>query len=188
MSGLSWVSEFFQFLGSLVPRLAIVRATHGAVKFVHGSKVKELKPGLHIYWPFLTDFLEIATARTTYNFSEQVVMTVDERPLAVSGVLVYQVSDVVKALSQSYDVEDTIGDVGCTAIMETLSGDELKDLMERQRSGELGKSLTKMCRSRLHPFGVKVVSAALTDFSTCQVLKIMGGAGSPAVISPESEE
>jgi regulator of protease activity HflC (stomatin/prohibitin superfamily) len=188
MGGLSWLSEFFQFLGSLVPRLAVVRATHGAVKFVRGSNVKELKPGLHVYWPFITDFLEIPTARTTYNFSEQVVMTVDEKPLAVSGVLVYQISDVVKALSQSYDVEDTIGDVGCTAIMETLSGSNLKELMEGQRDGELCKTLTRTTRSRLHPFGVKVISAALTDFATCTVLKIMGGTGAPAVISPEVEE
>lgn len=188
MSGFEWLSEFFQFLGSLFPRLAIVRATHGAVKFVHGNKVKELKPGLHVYWPFLTDFLEIPTARTTYNFSEQVVMTVDEKSLAVSGVLVYQITDVVKALSKSYDVDDTIGDIGNTAIMETLSGKKLKDLMEAQRSGELTKELTKTCRSRLCQFGVKVISAALTDFSTCQVLKIMGGAGAPAVLSANPEE
>lgn len=181
---MGWLSDFIQTFISFFPHLLQVRATHGAVKFVHGKKVVELKPGLHWYWPIVTEILEIPTARTTYNFDTQVILTSDGKPLAVSAVLVYRVSDVVAALSQSHDVDDTIGDVGNSAITRVLSGKSLEDLMAEQRKGTLQGELTGMCSEGLEPFGIDVESASLTDFSTCMVIKTLGGSP-PAILSPE---
>ena len=56
-----------------------------------------------------------------------------------------------------------------------------------QSAGDLVKTLTKNCRRRLSPFGVRVHSCALTDFSTCTVLNTLGSAAAPAVPGFEEE-
>lgn len=182
---MGWLSEFISTFVSFFPHLLKVRATHGAVKFVHGKKVVELKPGLHWYWPLVTEVLEIPTARTTYNFDTQVILTRDAKPLAVSAVLVYRVVDVVAALSQSYDVDDTVGDVGNSSITRVLSGKTLDEVLESQREGNLQDELTEMCSEELSEFGIEVEAAALTDFSTCMVIKTLGNA--PAIVPVAAE-
>jgi len=177
VSGFEWLSELAGFVGSLFPRLVIVKKTHAAVKFVRGAKVVELVPGVHFYWPLVTEYLEIPRVRQTVNLSTQVVLTHDRKPVAASGIIVYEVSDAVKALSNSYDVDDTIGDVGLTAVATVLATHTLAELLETFREGDLTRELTKTCRSRLYQFGVKVRQCALTDLSTCQVVTLLGQGG-----------
>jgi hypothetical protein len=150
VSGFEWLGELANFVRSLFPQLAVVKQTHCAVKFVRGSKVKELKPGLHVYWPCVTEYLEMPRVRQTVNLATQVILTHERKPVATSGIVVYEVADAVKALSKSFDVEDTIGDT---------------------------TELTKACRARLYQFGIKVKVCALTDLSTTQVVTLLGQTG-----------
>lgn len=177
MSGFEWLSQFAEFIASLFPRLLVIRETHAAVKFVRGHRVKEMRPGLHVYWPLVTEYLEMPKVRQTINLNTQVVLTHDRKALAVSGIVVYEVQDAVKALSKSYDVDDTIGDVALTAVATVISQHTLGELMELQREGDLSTELTKACRARLYQFGIKIKSCALTDFAVSQVVTLLGQTG-----------
>jgi regulator of protease activity HflC (stomatin/prohibitin superfamily) len=170
---LEWLSRLIDSFLSWIPRLVHVKRTHGAVIFT-GANSKEWKPGLHLYWPLISEYIELPVVRQTHNAATQVVLTDEGQSLAVSAVIVYEISDVMAALSASYEVEDTIGDVSLTSVMEVIAGEPLKELAAKQKDGRLAHELTLKARKRLRPFGVKVQAASLTDFSTCQVVKHLG--------------
>jgi len=60
-----WLGDIFQNLLKVIPALVIVPVTHAGIAFVHGHRIKEWKPGLHIYWPVVTAYKTIAVVRQT---------------------------------------------------------------------------------------------------------------------------
>lgn len=170
---LDWLSKLIDSALSWVPRIVHIKRTHRAVVFT-GAGAKEWAPGIHIYWPIISEYLELPVVRQTHNAPTQVVMTAAGKPLAISGVIVYEISDIMAALSHTFEVEDTIGDVSLTAIVEVLAGENLREVCAKLKSGVLSNELTKRARRRLKPFGVKVLSVNLSDFVCCTVIKHLG--------------
>jgi len=169
----AWIGQIMEWLGRWIPQIQIVRATHGGVKFVRGRKVKEMKPGMHIYWPLTTEVSILPTARQTHNLVTQVMMTKDRKQVVVGGVIIYTITNIVDALSENWDVSDTISDITQTALMAVVTAWTFDELISKITT-DLEKELTSATRERLRPYGVKVHKCALTDFSTCRVLKLLG--------------
>jgi regulator of protease activity HflC (stomatin/prohibitin superfamily) len=169
----SWLSQIFEAVLSFVPRRVIVRATHRGVKWRMFKGPRELKPGVRWYWPLITEIEVIVVARQTLNTAQQSLLTADGKEIVVGGVAVYSINDVVKAIGErNYDVDDTVNDIIQAAIVEVLTAWNLEDLIGCMP--DLERDLTKVCRRQLRQYGVYVHRAALTDFSTCPSMNIMG--------------
>lgn len=185
---MDWFRTLIDILFIWCPRRIQIKTTHGAVKYVRDDAV-ELKPGCHWYWPWTSSYIEFPTALQTHNLPTQSVLIshgVDDQadvvPVAVSGVIVYRVVDILAALSHSFEVEDTINDVGLAAIMEVLVGQEQHDLMMRLKDGRLTGELTEMTGKRLAQYGIDVVRCSLTDFTTCTPILSLGEGGVAAPV------
>ncbi len=161
---MTWLVEIFDRLLSIVPRIELVCAYECGIKFGRGGRVKRLDPGLHIYWPLMSEVVKHPTARTTMNLPMQTLIT-KGGPYAVSAALVYKMTDPVKAYTENYDIDDTIMDVALVAVAEVICEEETDDL------GKIGKSLTTIARRRLKPFGVHVERCSLTDIAPCRVIR-----------------
>lgn len=174
MGFLTWLNDIVQALLQFVPRLVIVRATHGGVKWRWGRYVKEMKPGWHWYWPLTTDVEVIVTARQTYNTHPQALMTSDMKQVVVGGVIIYKIPDIVQAIGErNWDVDTTINDIAQAAIVEVVTKWKLDDLLH-EISGKVEADLTDACKKQLRQFGVSVRRAALNNFSVCRSLNILG--------------
>lgn len=172
-----WLANFIEILFIWVPRRVQIKTTHGAVKFVR-DKAFELKPGCHWYWPWTSTVTEIAIAEQTHNLPTQAIeLSGCTKPLAVSGVIVYSVTDTLAALSKSFEVDDTINDVGLAAVMEVVGSKKKSDLLKERQGGDLTKALTTMTRRRLKRYGIHVERCSLTDFTTCMPILNMGEGG-----------
>lgn len=182
---MDWLSKLCDILFVWCPRRFQVKATHGAVKFVR-DKAVALGPGCHWYWPWTSTYIEIAVAEQTHNLPTQAIENNGAKPLAVSGVIVYKITDVLAALSYAYEVEDTINDVGLTAIMEVVGVRGRAKLKDDLKKGALTRELTKMTRRRLKRYGVHVERCSLTDFTSCLPILNLGEGG--AVPVPTSDE
>lgn len=172
-----WILELIEAFGSLFPRLHHVRKTHQAVKFKSGKAVP-LGPGLHWYWPIVSEVEELVVVRQTLNLATQAVSAACGRTLALSGVVVYEISDIEKALCKSHDIEETASDVALCCVVEALQTVTYNELQKLLASGDLTELLTKRARSRLRPFGVRVLSCSLTDFSPCLTLRLFSDGSS----------
>jgi regulator of protease activity HflC (stomatin/prohibitin superfamily) len=176
------ISQFFNFIISFLPRYTIIKTTHAAVKFVMGNKVVVLthengikllnrkfrivNTGIHIYWPLVSEIIPWPTKRQTTRLEKQILTTKDGKTVIVTGIVVYEVDDVLKLLTNTWDHEDTIKDYATVIIQKSITGnnfDQIKDI-----------NFTRPLRSNLRAFGVKVIRVNLCDFATGNPLLHMG--------------
>lgn len=173
MGAFDWIGELVDWLVSLIPHLEICRANHAGVKFVKGKKPVIIKPGLFLYWPVVTEIELLPTARQTMNLESQTLTTKDDKIVTISAVVIYHIDDVVKAIVDTWDIEDTISDVALKANVEAITGRTFAQA-RKELTGKVEKDITQMCRRELKPFGIKVVKATLTDFAETDVIRLVG--------------
>ena len=182
----AWLGHIAEWFGAFIPRVKIVRATHGGVRFRNGKSASEIKPGIIVYWPIVTEVDIIPVARQTHNLPSQSLLTKDGKTVVVGGVVVYAIQDVVAAISKNWDVSETINDITMVAITQVITSHTLEYLQENLVGGVIAQ-LTRETRRRLRPFGVKVYRTALTDFSTCMVIKNIGGGNRGTILTRNQE-
>lgn len=176
-SAFAWIGSIVEWFGNFIPRVKIVRSTHGGLRFRRGKIVREIKPGLCVYLPLITEVEIIPVARQTHNLPSQSLLTKDGKQVVVGGVVVYAVKDVVACLSRNWDVSATIDDVTMCCISTIITTHDLEYLLANLTT-TVQTALTKETRRKLSPFGVRVYRTALTDFSTCLVVKNIGSGSS----------
>jgi regulator of protease activity HflC (stomatin/prohibitin superfamily) len=170
----AWLSQIVEAMLQLVPRRVIIRATERGVKWSLWREPKEMRPGIRIYWPLITDIEVTVVARQTINLPTQSLMTKDGKTVVAGGVVIYKISDIVKAIgSLNWSPEDTAGDITQAAIVEVVAKWNC-DALLANISGKVEEQLTNTCRKQLRQFGVYVNRAALVDFSTVNQLNHSG--------------
>ncbi len=169
-----WLNQLIEAFYKLFPRIIVVRATHGGVKWVCGNRVKPLLPGLHIYWPLTTDAEIIVTARQTLAIPDQVLTTKDGKKVSVKTLVVYRIRDVVHAIGRvNFDVDTTVNDLTQSAVMRVVAIHTYDEIVAGIADDSLTETLTHAVRRELRQFGVYVVRSKLVDFAECRVLKLM---------------
>lgn len=168
---LSWLSETMNALRAFFPRREIVRNTHGGVRWSLWRKPREVKSGVRWYWPLITDMDIIPTARQPTSLPIQSLTTIDGTEVAVSGTLACHITNVLQAIGErNYDIDETIAERAKVAIAKIVMNSKYEDLLV----DDVEAALTNECRNQLRRYGVQVDNAALTDFTTCRPLNLIG--------------
>lgn len=170
--GLSWLGELIALLGSLIPRFYHLNCTKVAVTITRGKHVKALSPGLIFFWPFWTNlFYRIANVQTI-NLPSKAIITKDMKTVVVGGVIRYRVTDAIKAIIDTYDVDESIVDEALAAVCAFVADRTLSEVQYCRC--EAYENLTQSVRAAVERYGVYVERAQLTDFSPCVVLHHTG--------------
>lgn len=172
-SAFAWIGSIVEWFGNFIPRVKIVRSTHGGLRFRRGKIVREIKPGLCIYLPLITEVEIMPVARQTHNLPSQSLLTKDGKQVVVGGVVVYAIADIVACLSRNWDVSDTISDITMLAIAEVVTKHDLAHLLDKL-TDKIQTELTRVTRRKLAVYGVKVYRVGVTDFSTCMTIRNVG--------------
>jgi len=173
-SAFAWLNQLFQAFYQLFPRILIVRATHGGVKWVRGKHVKLLAPGLHVYWPLVTDVEVVVTARQTLAIPDQVMATKDGKKVVVKTLVVYKIPDPVRAIGRvNWDCDTTINDLTQSAVIRVIATHTYEEIMTGIRDESLTKTLTQETRRELRQFGVYINRCKVVDFADCKVYKLL---------------
>ena len=172
-SALSWLGDIARGLLRFIPRVEIIAPTHEAVKFIRGGKVKKIESGrMSMYWPLTTEFHKIPVRRQTVNLVTQYLVTRDDKTVALSGIVVYEVTDVVKLLTETYDYDDTIIDFSLASIKEVVCKSDYEEI--KNTPIKIDDLLKKKLEEELEYFGIKVVKVTLTDLVPCKVIATLG--------------
>ena len=166
-----WLSELFDWIVQVVPRLVIVRSTHRGVKFVRGKHLKLVEPGLCWYWPLVTEIVVLAVSRQTMNLPTQRLVTNDGKRIITSAVVVYVISDAIQAVGKSWDYDETVRDVSMASIASIVTSRKYPDLVEGL-ADVVRKDLTIACRQGLMKYGIRVQRCLLTDFCPANVIAL----------------
>ena len=178
-----WLGEIFSAILEFVPRREIIRATHKGVSFKRGKKVIPLGPGITWYWPFWTEISTYPSVEQSLNLPDQNLTTKDLETVTVSGVVFYSISDIVKALSAQWDLEDTMSDRSMGVIADIVCDITFQEINENRK--QLNSKMTSLIRRTLKPYGIHVIDARLTDFAKGKVIAVVGGGN--AIVDSEDE-
>lgn len=179
--GLEWLNDVMRWLGRWLPHWDVCEPTHAGVKFRaslirSGVRTTEIKPGLYWYWPVTTRAYVIPVVRQSVDLPSQSLDTIDGVSMLVSTALVYEVVDVVQALTKNYDVGDTIKEIGAASAVESVVGRKHKDLRDAFADGLIEKELKSAARKLLKPYGIKVIDARFTDCAHHTCIRTEGSA------------
>lgn len=170
----SWLGQIFEAILQFVPRRVIVRATEGGVKWSLWREPKEMKPGIRIYWPLISDIQIGTVARDSFNTPTQPLQTRDGKEVLAGGVVVFHVNDVIQAWGkQNVDPANTAQDIVQAVIADVISRHTHKYILE-EMCGKVEKEITDKARKQLRQFGVYVSRAGLAAFSTTRCLHLSG--------------
>ena len=175
MHAFDWLSDFTHLLVSLIPRLVVIRQTHAGVIFRRGL-AKKVGPGIHLYWPILSECVQVCTVRQSLNLSYQCLLTVDGQAIVVAAIVVYRIENAFLALTETDNAQDTIHDVSMSAIRRVVNGCTFSEVQKNTTAK--GNSLDAMLRKRLQAdlstYGVAIDRAFLSDLSKPIILRHLG--------------
>lgn len=167
-----WVSQFFDHLLSAFPRGVKIRSTHRGVKWPFCGNPVELKPGIRFYWPLFDELEVIVVARQTDDLPPQTLTLKDGTTVAVAGLTIYEINDVVAAYGQrNWDVTSTVRDLSMAAIAEVVTKLEKEDLKQLSK---INSRITRRVRAWAAEYGVKVERCRLVEVSVARTIRHLG--------------
>lgn len=172
MDAFAWIGQIFDWFGKFIPRWIIINRTEGGVKYVRGRDVRVMAPGIHWYWPAITEVDTYPTARQADRLQTQTMCTTDDKTIIVGGLLVYQVEEIGKLLPMTFEPAVAIKDIALSAIHDVCCAMDWPTLKLEQRKGTLDTKLKNAAQKMLSEYGVRVVKLMLTDLAPCRVLKL----------------
>jgi regulator of protease activity HflC (stomatin/prohibitin superfamily) len=170
MNALSWLGDIIEWFGMFIPRIIHVKATEEGVMYTR-SKYSKIGPGIHIYLPLWSDYYTYPSKRNTLDLPAQILMTIDKKSIYIEVAVVYSISDIVKALVETYDLEDTIRDVAQGCVKKIVTSYSLEEIREDQEG--VDELLTEEIRTELSSYGINVMKGFLTNISDVKVFRVI---------------
>lgn len=177
-----WLDELFRGIFKFIPRIVLVRTTHEGVAFVFGRYQRIITShnglfgtGIHLFWPIICEVDIVPIKRQTTRLAKQCLNTKDRRQVGLCGILVYEVVDTEKLLTECFDYEDTICDIGLYLIKEIVSGLSYDELLDPK----IDQLLTRRMKTVMRGFGVKVIRFTLSDVVSMRVHGLWGVGNEP---------
>lgn len=166
-----WLNKLYEIIAQFFPKWVIFDPREGGVKFVKGRPV-ELKPGrIHWYWPVTTTIDQYPVVRQTDQLIAQTMETTDGITFVAQGIVVYDVPNVVKLLTECQHSVKLIQDISATEVHAVLCEFTWADLKQEQRKGTLDTKLKNALKKPLEEYGVRVIKCMLTDLARVRVTK-----------------
>lgn len=170
MEALNWIGQIVEWIGKFIPRILHIKAIEEGVMYTR-SKYKKIGPGIHIYLPIWSDYYTYPIKRNTLDLPAQILLTKDTKSVYIEVCVVYSINDIVKALVETYDLEDTIRDIAQGCVKKIVSNANLEDLQKEQTKTD--SLLTKELKEELHGYGINVKNGFLTNISNVRVYRII---------------
>lgn len=194
---LGWLGRLFDSLMTVIPKIVLVNPIEGAVLFrnsryivnithdngifvpvfflAHGWMpcVRLERSGVHIYWPLVSEVLDvIPVRRQTVALGDQWLTTKDRKTLGVRTIIAYEISDAVLVLTTTWGYENVLEDYAKMAVKTVLVQLDFATIMDK--SLEADRELTKLIKKELKPFGIGVLAVRLESLVECQVFGVQG--------------
>lgn len=159
-----WLGSIFDLLLSLFPHLITVDANQIGVKFPRGKRRKILFPGLHWYWPLVTNEpVVITTAVGTIELDAQSLTAKDGWPVRVAmivkGHVMSDEESAYRSLVETDDIGDAMNDIAlraCGPIVQSRTFDEFCAMIE---DGSFESLITERIRVDAAEHGYHVLRA-----------------------------
>jgi regulator of protease activity HflC (stomatin/prohibitin superfamily) len=140
-----------------------------ALKFRFGKYVKTLKPGFRWIIP-VVETVQIVDIRViTINILSQEVMTEDNVPCRIDGVLFFKILDPEKAVLEVEDYHFAIAQLAQAALRDVCGKAELDTILSRRE--EMGQSIKEIVEKETEEWGIVIEDVKIKDIELPENMK-----------------
>lgn len=161
---LGGIALFIFFAG-----LRVVNQYQRAVKFRLGRYVKTLQPGLRWIIPIIDKIMKVDIRVITTDIPSQEVITKDNVPMKVNGVVFFKVINSEKAVLEVEEYKYAISQLAQSALRDMTGKAELDSVLAKRE--EIGNQIQKIVDKETDPWGIKVTDVKIKDIELPENMK-----------------
>lgn len=149
--------------------IRIIQQYETGVVFQLGKYSRTLNPGLNFIIPILEYARVIDMRISTHDIPEQQVITKDNVPVSINGVVYFKVEDAQTAVIKVQNYTYAVSQYAQAALRDVVGGMTLDDLLaERQK---IGDEIEEIIQKEAKAWGLQVTAIKLQDVNMPEDLK-----------------
>lgn len=155
----------------LLSGIRIIFEYKRALKFRFGKYITILKPGFKWIIP-LVETIQIVDIRViTINILSQEVMTEDNVPCSIDGVVFFRINDPEKAVLQVEEYNYAITQLSQAALRDVCGKVELDTILSKRE--EMGKNIKSIVEEETREWGIEIIGMKIKDIQLPENMKRM---------------
>ena len=153
----------------LLSGVRIVFEYKRALKFRFGQYAGTLHPGLRWIIPFIETAQFVDVRVITINVDSQEVMTEDNVPCRIDGVLFYRIDNPEKAVLEVEDYHYAISQLASAALRDVCGKAELDIILSKRE--EIGDNIRRIVEKETFEWGISISDVKIKDIELPENMK-----------------
>jgi regulator of protease activity HflC (stomatin/prohibitin superfamily) len=155
----------------LMAGIRIIFEYKRALKFRFGKYVKTLQPGLRWIIPFVETIQKVDIRVITIKIVSQEVMTEDNVPCSIDGVVFFQITDPEKAVLEVEEFSFAITQLSQAALRDVCGKVELDTILSKRE--EMGKNIKTIVEGETRRWGIEIIDVKIKDIQLPENMRRM---------------
>lgn len=155
----------------LIGGIRIIYEYKRALKFRFGKYIKILNPGFRWVIPFVETLQVVDIRVITINIVSQEVMTEDNVPCSIDGVVFFRILDPEKAVLEVEEYHFAITQLAQAALRDVCGKVELDTILSKRE--EMGNNIKKIVERETKEWGIEINDVKIKDIQLPENMKRM---------------
>ncbi|MDM9632255.1 slipin family protein [Robiginitalea aurantiaca] len=151
--------------------IRIVYEYKRALKFRFGKYVKTLNPGFRWIIPVVETIQKVDIRVITINIISQEVMTEDNVPCSIDGVVFFKISNAEKAVLEVEEYNFAITQLSQAALRDVCGKVELDTILSKRE--EMGKNIKSIVEHETSDWGIDIIDVKIKDIQLPENMRRM---------------
>jgi regulator of protease activity HflC (stomatin/prohibitin superfamily) len=155
----------------LLSGIRIVYEYKRALKFRFGKYIKTLQPGFRWIIPIVETIQVVDIRVITINIVSQEVMTQDNVPCSIDGVVFFKINDPEKAVLEVEEYGFAITQLSQAALRDVCGKVELDTILSKRE--EMGKNIKSIVEQETKEWGIEINDVKIKDIQLPENMRRM---------------
>jgi len=155
----------------LLTGIRIIFEYKRAIKFRFGKYVKTLNPGFRWIIPFIETIQIVDIRVITFNIDSQEVMTEDNVPCSIDGVVFFKIYDPERAVLEVEEYKFAITQLAQAALRDVCGKVELDTILSKRE--EMGKNIKEIVELETKEWGIEINDVKIKDIQLPENMRRM---------------
>ncbi|TXG38766.1 slipin family protein [Seonamhaeicola maritimus] len=155
----------------LLSGIRVVFEYKRALKFRFGKYIKTLQPGFRWIIPIVETIQVVDIRVITINVVSQEVMTEDNVPCSIDGVVFFKIENPEKAVLEVEEYTFAITQLSQAALRDVCGKVELDTILSKRE--EMGKNIKNIVEIETKEWGVDIIDVKIKDIQLPENMKRM---------------
>ena len=142
-----------------------------ALKFRFGKYIKVLEPGFRWIVPIMDSIQSVDIRVITINILSQEVMTEDNVPCSIDGVVFFRIDDPERAVLEVEDYKFAITQLAQAALRDVCGKVELDTILSKRE--EIGKNIREIVENETSEWGILIIDVKIKDIQLPENMRRM---------------